>query len=134
MPDSAPPSRSLKLQRTTAALAQSDRWSWAPLVAAVAIDLADLATAGPIGLLAGLFVGGVLTTIVAKAAGAESRRALGLGVLGGIYCAMPFTEAVPLATILTLVHGLLQRSAAPAQPELAPVQTRVVQAGPPRRT
>ena len=97
------------------------------------IDLADLATAGPIGLLAGLFVGGVLTTIVAKAAGAESRRALGLGVLGAIYCALPFTEAVPLATILTLVHGLLQRSAAAPEPELAPVRARVVQIDPPRR-
>lgn len=83
-----------------------------PIVAALAIDLADFATAGPIGLIAGLAVGGVLTTIVALASGVRPGRALLLGMLGGIYCALPMTEAIPLATMLTLVHGFLLRTRA----------------------
>jgi hypothetical protein len=81
---------------------------WAPIVAALAIDLADLVSAGPHGLI----IGGVLTTIVALASGVRLRRALGLGALGAVYLALPLTEPVPLATMLTLVHGFLLRTRA----------------------
>jgi hypothetical protein len=100
--------------RSASALAQANRASgWAPILAAVAIDLADLAMIGPTGLVFGLFVGGLLTTTVARASGARWRRALGLGLLGGIYCALPF-DAIPVATMLTLVHVALTRMHAPA--------------------
>ncbi len=125
----APSSPALKFQRSAAALAREDgRYGWMPIVAALAIDLADFATAGPIGLVAGLFVGGVLTTIVARASGATRHRALLLGLLGGIYCALPLTEAIPLATMLTLVHAFLLRSRDAKTPESEPEPSmRVVQ-------
>jgi hypothetical protein len=115
--------RSVQLHRTAASLAQADgRLGWAPIAAALAIDLADFATAGPIGLVLGLFVGGLLTTTVAFASGAKPRRALGLGLFGAVYCALPMTEAIPLATMLTLVHGFLlrtpQRDTSPHAPAL----------------
>ncbi len=118
------------MRRTTTALATSERFAWAPLIAALAVDLADFATAGPIGLVAGLFVGGLLTGAVSLNAGARPHRALLLALLGGLYCALPLTEAVPLATLLTLLHTLLSRGPT-AAPEPSPA--RVVQAGPPRR-
>jgi hypothetical protein len=95
--------------RSAVALAQANRASgWAPILAAIAIDLADLAMVGPTGLVFGLVVGGLLTTLVARASGTRWRRALGLGVLGGVYCTLPF-DAVPVATMLTLVHVALTR-------------------------
>lgn len=111
----------------------------------MAIDLADFATAGPIGLVAGLAVGGLLTMIVASISGARPRRAFGLGLLGAIYCALPLTEPIPLATMLTALHVFLLRHKhaaltaedAPASqpPEQAPEPNggRVIQAGPGRR-
>ena len=131
-PAPSPVAPSVQLHRTAALLgraasgtgsAQADgRLGWAPIAAALAIDLADFATAGPIGLVLGLFVGGMLTTTVAFASGAKPRRALGLGLLGAIYCALPMTEAIPMATMLTLVHGFLLRAPKPdpagAQPAL----------------
>jgi len=101
-----PAAPSLSLRRSTAALARDDgKLGWAPIVAALAIDLADLVSAGPHGLV----IGGVLTTIVALANGVRLRRALGLGVLGAVYLALPLTEPIPLATMLTLIHGFLLR-------------------------
>ncbi len=130
-----------RLQRTKAALdsAAADTSDaavrWGPLVAAVAIDVADFATAGPIGLATGVFVGGLLTAVVALANGAPTRRALALAALGGIYCALPLTEALPLATLLMLLHGLVGRSAKAALPEPQPAYAtaRVTQTGPGRR-
>lgn len=128
--------RNLSLSRTATALATSERFAWAPLLAALAVDLADFATAGPLGLVAGLFVGGLLTTLVSLSAGARFSRAALFGILGGLYCALPLTEALPLATFLTLVHGLIARTAASSEalaPEPVPVPVRVTQAGRPRR-
>lgn len=130
------------LRRSAAALATADhRLGWAPIAAAVAIDLADIATAGPIGLVAGLFVGGMLTTSVSMLSGVRFRRALGLGVLGAIYCTLPFTESIPMATMLTALYGYLLRrkhEAPAAETTLAAAEEerdhgRVVQAGPGQR-
>ena len=108
-PSTPTPART-SFARSATALAQADRSSgWAPIVAAMAIDLADLAMIGPTGLVFGLFVGGLLTTVVARASGAAWRRALGLGFLGAIYCAMPITDAIPVATMLTLMHVAVTR-------------------------
>jgi hypothetical protein len=130
----------LGLRRSAAAIstaAADPRLGWAPIFAALAIDLADFAMTGPIGLAAGLFVGGVLTMVVALLCGVRPRRAIGLGVLGGIYCALPVTDLVPLATMLTALYGLLLRRKAatpvvaePAVDGLEPAAGRVVQAGP----
>jgi hypothetical protein len=111
---STSPSPSLKLRRTTTALAYDDgKLGWGPIAAALVIDAADLISAGPHGLV----IGGVLTTIFALANGARPRRALLLGLLGAIYCALPLTEPIPLATMLTLVHGFVLRTRAQHKPQ-----------------
>jgi hypothetical protein len=110
-----PVASALPLRRSAAALARDDgRLGWTPIVGALAIDLADVFSAGPHGLV----IGGVLTMIVALASGARFSRALLLGVLGAVYCALPFTEPIPLATMLTLLHGFMlrMRSAKPPVP------------------
>ncbi|PRP89961.1 hypothetical protein ENSA5_69020 [Enhygromyxa salina] len=124
--------RPIRAQRSAAALANDDgRHGWAPILAAVTIDLADFATAGPLGLVAGLAVGGALTTFVALISGVRPARALLLGLFGALYCALPLTEPIPMATMLTLLHGFLLRRGSP-EPELVPAPARVVQTGPAR--
>lgn len=108
-PSPAASPSSFSLRRSSVALARDDgRLGWAPIIAALAIDLADLISAGPHGLV----IGGVLTTSFALACGVRARRAIVLGLLGAIYCALPLTEPIPLATMLTLVHGFVLRSRA----------------------
>lgn len=115
------PSERAPLPRTASVLVDRRKPGWAPVAAAVAIDLADLAMVGPLGLVAGLFVGFALTLLLARASGASWSRALGLGVLGGIYCMLPVTDLVPLATCLTLLHVALVRQ---REPEPLDVATR----------
>ncbi len=130
------------LGRTTTALAEQRGSGWAPILAALAIDLADLAMIGPTGLVAGFFVGGVLTLVLTLSIGVPLRRASALALLGAIYCMLPITDVVPLATMLTGLRMILVRrqaeaptaTPAPEQPEAqAPAGARVVQAGPGRR-
>lgn len=112
-------SRSINLRRSTAALARDNgKLGWAPIIAALAIDLADLISAGPHGLV----IGGVLTSLFALACGARPRRAMLLGLLGAIYCALPLTEPIPLATMLTLVHGFVLRLRSNAERTLGEVE------------
>jgi len=121
--------RTLKLGRTqqaaSAALSTASNgdagFAWGPLLAAISIDVADVFSVGPVGWVAGLFLGGLLTVMVSLAAGAKLRRALVFGALGGIYCAMPLTGPIPLATMLTLVHAFVQRGKQAELREAAPV-------------
>jgi hypothetical protein len=113
--------RAANLQRTTAVLGtRESAGGWAPILTALAIDLADLAMIGPTGLVAGFWVGFVLTSMLTLATGVPLRRALVLSLLAGIYCLLPFTDLVPLATMLTLLRmALLRRSPEPSGPQPA---------------
>ena len=87
--ESKPPTRTERLNR-----------AFGPVVAGLIIDFVDLATFGPIGLYLGLPIGAF--------AGYWMGRALGLGpkpsglcaLLAGIYCMMPGTEMLPIATLV----------------------------------
>lgn len=105
------------LQRTLAVLGTRESGSsWTPILAALAIDLADLAMIGPTGIVAGFFVGFALTCMLTLATGVSRRRVLVLSLLAGIYCMLPFTDLVPLATMLTLLRmALLRRSVEPQE-------------------
>lgn len=106
------PSKRGDLQRTTAVLgARESAGGWAPILTALAIDLADLAMIGPTGIVAGFGVGFALTSLLTLATGVPLRRAAVLSLLAGVYCMLPLTDVVPLATMLTLLRlALLRRS------------------------
>lgn len=116
----ATPGKRGDLQRTTAVLrARESVGGWAPILTALAIDLADLAMIGPTGIVAGFGVGFALTSLLTLATGVPLRRAALLSVLAGIYCMLPITDVVPLATMLTLLRMALLRREQPAQDSLA---------------
>ncbi len=115
MSDATPTQPGPKLQRTLAVLGtRESAGGWAPILAALAIDLADLAMIGPTGVVVGFFVGFALTSMITLAMGVPWRRAVVLSLLAGVYCLSPFTDLVPLATMLTLLRmALLRRQVEP---------------------
>lgn len=77
--------------------------SWAmlrPVLAGLALDALDLATAGPIGLWTGMIVGTVGGYFLAPSLGFSERRRWLCALLAGVYCTLPTTAFVPLASVL----------------------------------
>jgi hypothetical protein len=113
-----------QLQRTATALGTREMGSgWAPILTALAIDLADFAMIGPTGIVAGFGVGFALTFMLTLATNVPLRRAAVLSVLAGVYCMLPITDVVPLATMLTLLRmALLRRVPEPVASEAPALQ------------
>jgi hypothetical protein len=76
-----------------------------PIVAGFVIDLLDFATFGPLGLWSGLLVGGLVGWWLAPELGFPRHRRGLAALLTGVYCMLPMTGLMPLATI---VAGLVQ--------------------------
>lgn len=71
-----------------------------PIMAGLIIDLVDFATFGPIGLVLGLPVGGIVGYWMGRALGFGRRGSMWCAVAAGVYCTIPGTEFIPLATIV----------------------------------
>ncbi|NKB23179.1 MAG: hypothetical protein GKR87_02055 [Kiritimatiellae bacterium] len=70
------------------------------LLAGLLIDLLDLASFGAHGLRVGLIAGGLLGFWLCYIHKVPIWKSLLWGLAAGIYCAFPFTERLPLATLL----------------------------------
>lgn len=70
-----------------------------PIAAGILLDLLDLATFGPVGLIIGLPVGAAAGWWMAGALGVEKENRKWFALGAAIYCAIPFTELIPLATL-----------------------------------
>ena len=82
------------------ALARRANRVFGPIIAGMLIDLLDLATFGPVGLLLGLPIGGLAGYWMGKALGLSRRASAWCALAAGVYCAIPGTEYFPLATII----------------------------------
>jgi hypothetical protein len=71
-----------------------------PVVAGMIIDGVDLATFGPIGLALGLPIGGLAGYWLGKSLGLEKQACLLCALAAGVYCTIPFTAILPLATLV----------------------------------
>lgn len=78
-----------------------------PILGGVVIDVVDLATIGGLGIVGGMLVGSFVSYAVFRQQGMGRFKSMALGALGGVYCAIPFTEALPLATLLTLISSFV---------------------------
>jgi hypothetical protein len=87
----------------------------------VLLDLVDFATYGPIGLWAGLVVGGLAGYVLAASMGVAAQRRWPYALVAGIYCMLPFTAFLPIATVL---GGLIRlRESRPAGLEHEPLES-----------
>lgn len=74
--------------------------AFGPVMAGLIIDFVDLATFGPIGLFLGPPLGGLAGYWMGRALGFSKRNALWCALVAGIYCTTPFTEFLPIATLI----------------------------------
>ena len=80
---------------------------WGPVLAAMLLDLADLFSFGPQGVLIGLVAGSGLGWRIAAASGFSSKGRLVCAGLAALYCILPFTELLPLATMATTASRVM---------------------------
>jgi hypothetical protein len=71
-----------------------------PIAGCMVLDLADFLTLGPIGLVIGVPVGAAIGWWLGSLYGFQTQGRAVLAVLSGIYCTIPFTEVIPVATIV----------------------------------
>ncbi len=93
--------------------------AFGPIVAGLIIDVVDFATFGPMGLLFGLPVGGLAGYWMGHCLGLSRKGAFLCGLAAGIYCTIPFTEFLPLATLVG-AYVRFQESGRPSAPAAAP--------------
>jgi hypothetical protein len=74
--------------------------AFGPVVAGLIIDFVDLATFGPIGLYLGLPIGGAAGFWMGRCLGLSNKASLLCALAAGIYCTIPGTEMLPLATLV----------------------------------
>lgn len=74
--------------------------SFGPLGGGILLDLADLTTFGGLGLYLGPIIGSLLGWWLAKVYGFGVWGQCGLIFIAALYCALPLTSLVPLATIV----------------------------------
>ena len=78
-----------------------------PMIAALAIDALDLMTYGPIGLYVGMIFGGALGYWLAPELGFSARTRWMCAAMTGLYCTLPLTGFLPMATVAAGVSRLL---------------------------
>jgi hypothetical protein len=74
--------------------------AFGPVVAGLIIDFVDLATFGPIGLYLGPPIGAFAGYWMGRALGLDRKPSLLCAAAAAVYCSIPGTEMIPLATIV----------------------------------
>ena len=74
-----------------------------PVAGALILDFADFATFGPIGLVLGWLVGAVTGWWISSLYGYDMRYRCIWAALAALYCTIPFTAVIPLATIISVI-------------------------------
>ena len=74
--------------------------AFGPVVAGLIIDLVDISTFGPLGLFLGLPLGGACGYWMGQALGLKRKQRLWCALAAGIYCTIPLSEFLPLATLV----------------------------------
>ena len=96
--------------------------AFGPVVAGLIIDFVDLATFGPIGLVLGLPIGAFAGYWMGRALGFARKPALLCALAAGIYCMIPGTEMIPIATVVGALARYCEsspkseKSTSPAEP------------------
>ncbi|MCA8955118.1 MAG: hypothetical protein KDC87_03535 [Planctomycetes bacterium] len=79
-----------------------------PVVGGLILDTVDLATFGPIGVYFGFLIGSLVGYWLSTLYGFATRGRLLWAAIAGVYCTIPMTEALPLATSIGALHRLIK--------------------------
>lgn len=86
-----------------------------PVTGGLLLDFVDFATMGPIGLVVGPFLGFATGFWICSAYRFSIWTKISLSLLAGIYCMVPMTEPLPLATLVTACCRFFEQP--PSRPE-----------------
>ena len=80
----------------------SSPWGGAigPVLAGMIIDVLDIATFGATGLYIGFLLGAPAGWYLARRMGLDPKRAFLAAIVCGVYCTIPFTSPIPVATLI----------------------------------
>ena len=83
----------------------SKKWTrynhaFGPVAAGLIIDAVDFVTFGPVGLALGFPVGAAAGYWLARSLRLETNPSLLCALIAGVYCTIPGTELLPLATLV----------------------------------
>ena len=91
------------LERETQLLLRRLYRAFGPIIGALILDFTDFATFGPIGLYLGFAVGSIVGWWGSSFYRFSIRARYTWAIITGVYCTVPFTECLPLATIISAV-------------------------------
>src|SRR5687767_3677190 len=112
MPEERPPLTGELMPETSEPVnGQSHGWAQAvpivgPLWGGLLLDVADFFSFGPPGLVIGPLAGAPLGWWIASLLGASQKWRLAAALAAIVYCVLPATELLPLATIASAVAVL----------------------------
>ena len=91
------------LERETQMLLRRLYRAFGPIVGALVLDFADFVSFGPIGIYLGFALGSSIGWWVSSFYRFSRRGRYTWAIIAGIYCTVPCTEVLPLATIISAV-------------------------------
>ena len=74
-----------------------------PIAGGLILDACDLATFGPFSLILGPFIGGAVGWYIASIYGFSKWTRRLWTIFAAIYCSIPFTALLPIATIISAI-------------------------------
>jgi hypothetical protein len=79
-----------------------------PLGAGIILDVLDFVTFGPIGVFSGAVVGGCAGWILGAYERFDRNLRIAFAICAAAYMTIPFTEPIPVATLLVLMARFFQ--------------------------
>lgn len=107
-PRQEPPSTLELEDRQLGNILQRLKRALGPVLGGLILDFADFATFGPLGLFAGPIVGIFVGWWMGNFYQLTTRARIGLTLVAGIYCALPITNFLPLATMVSALIRFLE--------------------------
>jgi hypothetical protein len=98
-----------------------------PLAGGMILDFVDLATFGPVGLFGGFLIGAAVGWWVSSIYGFTTQARILFATFAAIYTAIPFTELLPLATIISAIARFRPQyppTTAPQTADMPPLDPR----------
>ncbi|MCP4701949.1 MAG: hypothetical protein GY862_34580 [Gammaproteobacteria bacterium] len=80
--------------------------AFGPLLGALLLDLTDLITYGHVGTYTGFIAGPLVAWWVGLIEGFSLKMRIFWMAFAGTYCVLPFTEFLPVVTVLTLISAV----------------------------
>ena len=80
-----------------------------PIIGGLILDFADFVTLGPIGLYTGMIVGCTVGWLIGGIYNFSRNGRIICSILAGIYCTIPGTFFLPLATAISVISRFNQK-------------------------